>query len=184
MGFMHDRTRGDHRRPRARGGAAPRGVPRAACGRPADRERTVEVVAAALFVIAAVAMAALFEAPRALDMPLAVGAHGRLCAGDARRVPRGLRLDGSVAARVRADALPASDGRRAAHRRRRAPPRAPPRLPQRRRPCRSSTAPHRGRLVLALAGGRSPRVRRDIARLGGLADLRRQLWRRNSPSTG
>ena len=40
------------------------------------RERTVEIVAAALFVIAAVAMAALFEAPRALDVPLAIGLMG------------------------------------------------------------------------------------------------------------
>jgi hypothetical protein len=40
---------------------------------PLNRERAIEIVAAALFVVAAVGVAALFDAPRALDVPLTIG---------------------------------------------------------------------------------------------------------------
>jgi hypothetical protein len=40
---------------------------------PLNRERTIEILAAALFVVAAVGIAALFDAPRALDVPLTIG---------------------------------------------------------------------------------------------------------------
>src|SRR5688572_2722327 len=40
---------------------------------PLNRERTIEIVAATLFVVAAVGVAALFDAPRALDVPLTIG---------------------------------------------------------------------------------------------------------------
>ena len=43
---------------------------------PLDRELAVEVVAAALFVVAAIAAAVFFEAPRALDLPLTIGLVG------------------------------------------------------------------------------------------------------------
>lgn len=43
---------------------------------PLNRERTVEILAAALFVVAAVGVAAMFEAPRALDPLLTVGLMG------------------------------------------------------------------------------------------------------------
>ena len=43
---------------------------------PLNRERTVEILAATLFVFAAAGLAAMFEAPRALDVPLAVGLMG------------------------------------------------------------------------------------------------------------